>query len=446
MDAGKGVSIIVPIYNSEKTLGRCIESILKQTYTNFELLLIDDGSTDSSAEICRSYAASDERIRLIQKENTGVSDTRNAGIEMASGKYLQFVDSDDWIAPEMTGLMFHHAEENNCEMVISDFYRVVGERLAHKGDIHEDGLQTKETFAGCMMENPADFYYGVLWNKFYRHDVIKKYGLKMDGDVSWCEDFMFNLEYIRHIKQIYVLRIPLYYYVKTKGSLISQGTSITKTIEMKQRVFEYYKRFYQDVFNEADFEKSRMQVYRFYFDAASDGIVPPSVLPGIFRLGEERISVDPGLLRASGMMADIYRERKLYERYMELVALRYDLTLRELYVLLYLKINGGSGNSNGLAEFTGLKRRKLAAALRRLAAHNYIRWEEAGVKGEADQKKTKDAYEIELLCGADPVMEELTEAGREYEKLCYLGFSSEEIESFRQLKERLQINIKNQLA
>lgn len=444
MDMSKGVSIIVPVYNAEKTLGRCIESILKQTCTDFELLLVDDGSTDSSGEICRKYAAADERVRVIQKPNTGVSDTRNEGIKAARGKYLQFVDSDDWIAPEMTGLMLHHAEESGCEMVISDFYRVIGERLAHKGDIHEDGLQTKEAFAGYMMENPADFYYGVLWNKFYRRDVILNNALKMDSDVSWCEDFMFNLEYIRHISQIYVLRVPLYYYVKTKGSLVSQGNSITKVIEMKQRVFDYYKRFYQDVFGEADFEKSRMQVYRFYFDAASDGIVPPSVLPGIFRLGEERISANPDLMGGKGMLADMYRARKLYERYMELVALRYDMTLEEIYVLQYLKSSGGTGNRGSLAEFTGVKKRRLTAALRKLETRGFIRWEESGSRNDREQKRVRDTLQIDLLPGAEQVMEEMEAAEGEYEKICYLGFSSREIAGIKELNEKVQENIKNQ--
>ena len=132
------VSIIVPVYNAENNVARCIESVLKQDYENFELILMDDGSKDSSGSICDEYAARDERIRVIHKENSGVSDTRNKAIDMARGEYLQFIDSDDWITPDATGLMIRMAKENKCEMVIADFYRVIGERLAHKGDIHED--------------------------------------------------------------------------------------------------------------------------------------------------------------------------------------------------------------------------------------------------------------------------------------------------------------------
>ena len=98
------VSIIVPVYNAEATISRCIESIINQEYRDFELLLIDDGSTDSSGTICDRYAAEDSRIRLIHKENTGVSETRNMALDLACGTYLQFLDSDDWITPNATRL------------------------------------------------------------------------------------------------------------------------------------------------------------------------------------------------------------------------------------------------------------------------------------------------------------------------------------------------------
>lgn len=205
------VSIIIPVYNAEKYLRRCIESILNQEYADFELILSDDGSTDGSGSICDEYAAQDERIRVIHKENSGVSDTRNRAMRLARGTYLQFVDSDDWLTPDATRLLVRTAQEQDCDMVISDFYRVVGERVSHKGDIEEDRVMSREEFASCMMENPADFYYGVLWNKLYRRDLVEEHHLRMDVDISWCEDFMFNLEYIRYAERFYALRTPIYY-------------------------------------------------------------------------------------------------------------------------------------------------------------------------------------------------------------------------------------------
>ena len=187
------VSMIVPVYNSEKTLSRCIVSILNQTYRDFELILLNDGSTDTSGEICDAYAKRDSRVRVVHKENTGVSDTRNRGIDLARGEYLQFLDSDDWITPDATALFVRTATEQQCDMVISQFYRVIGEHVSQKGAIDEDGLMDRSTYANHMMQKPADFYYGVLWNKFYKRSIITEHRLRMDQSISWCEDFMFNL-------------------------------------------------------------------------------------------------------------------------------------------------------------------------------------------------------------------------------------------------------------
>ena len=176
------VSIIVPVYNAEKFLNRCVDSILGQEYRDFELILVDDGSRDMSGSICDAYAKTDERVVVIHKENSGVSDTRNQGIERAKGTYLQFVDSDDWLTPDATKLMVRAAEEHGCDMVISDFYRVVGDMVSRKGDIESDCVIDREEFASFMMENPADYYYGVLWNKLYRRDLVNRFGIRMDAE------------------------------------------------------------------------------------------------------------------------------------------------------------------------------------------------------------------------------------------------------------------------
>lgn len=454
------VSIIVPVYNAQATLERCIDSVLKQTYTNFELLLVDDGSQDDSGKLCDAYARRDERILVIHKENSGVSDSRNQAIDAARGKYLQFLDSDDWLTPESTGLLFRAAQENQCDMVIADFYRVKNDRVAHKGDIKEAGLLTREDFAMYMMENPADFYYGVLWNKLYRRDIIEQHQLRMDGKISWCEDFMFNLEYMRHMENVYVLPVPVYYYVKTKGSLVSQGSSLSKTLEMKQQVFEYYNQFYQEVFDEEVYEKSRRQVYRFLIDVASDGIMPPLPMPDILKLGEERTYVSEQLLDTKGVLYDQYRERKLVERNLELIALQYDLEPEEALLFLYLYEPCGKMTRRELKEVTGIKSRKLLAALRRLAAEGYIVWKETSeapalrtAKAErpskgADLQETRKnrTIDIQLLEPARPI---ITEIGHMLEKIhaeMFQGFTEEEAELYKKLDNRRKENIKTQLS
>ena len=201
------VSIIIPAYNAEKVLARCLDSVLAQTFTDFELLVMDDGSKDGTAALCDAYAAKDARVRVVHKQNSGVSDTRNQALNLATGEYLQFLDADDWITPEATALYVHAAEENRADLVISDFYRVVDGWTARKGSIDEEGVLSREEFAACMAKSPADYYYGVIWNKFYRRELVEKYKLRMDEKLRWCEDFIFNLEYILHTERIFARRL-----------------------------------------------------------------------------------------------------------------------------------------------------------------------------------------------------------------------------------------------
>ncbi|MCI6093188.1 glycosyltransferase [bacterium] len=426
------VSIIVPVYNAEATISRCIESIINQEYRDFELLLIDDGSTDSSGTICDRYAAEDSRIRLIHKENTGVSETRNMALDLACGTYLQFLDSDDWITPNATRLFVEEAERYHCDMVISDFYRVVGKRVAQKGDIDDDCVLTQEEFSAHMLQNPADFYYGVLWNKLYRRDIVEKYHLRMNPEISWCEDFMFNLEYIRHAEVFYALQVPVYYYVKTKGSLASQGMSISKTIKMKLMVFEYYNNFYKHVLDEEDYEKNRLQVYRFLVDAAGDGAVPPSFFSGSKKLGEERNSVSQEVVAGEGILMDDYRDRKLLDYYLEPIAQKNNLTLGEVRLLLCLSQLRHIGTRKEIADFAGITVRSLSLLLQRLSLKNMLKYEE---------NRTTKELKITFLPLASPIQNEIAAAQSNFEQAKYAGFTEDELIQYAALTEKIKNNI-----
>ena len=456
------VSIVVPIYNAENYLRRCVDSILNQEYTDFELLLVNDGSTDASGDICEEYGDQDPRVIVIQKENTGVSDSRNRALDRARGKYLQFLDSDDWITPDATRLFVRAAEEYGCDMVISDFYRVVGERLSTKGDIEEEGVLTREEFAAHMMENPADFYYGVLWNKLYRRDIVEEHNLRMDTDINWCEDFMFNLEYIRYAKVFYALHAPIYYYVKRKGSLASQGINISKTVKMKLNVFEYYNNFYKHVLEEEDYEKNRLQVYRFFIDAAGDGTVPPSILPGSKKLGDERVFVNTEILQAEGPAGEDYRKRKLLEHYLEPVALKGDLKVMDVRLLLCLCEKHEWDSRRELADFAGITRTNLTSGLQRLTMKGFLKVEEVKEPKPSKKDKTTGKNKMKtaemaetkrkerggriaatILPAADAIMKELKMAQRDYDAARFAGFTEEELIQYADLSEKIKENTKN---
>lgn len=447
------VSMIVPVYNSEKTLSRCIDSILNQTYRDFELILLNDGSTDTSGEICDAYAKKDSRVRVVHKENTGVSDTRNRGIDLARGEYLQFLDSDDWITPDATALFVRTATEQQCDMVISQFYRVIGEHVSQKGAIDEDGLMDRSTYANHMMQKPADFYYGVLWNKFYKRSIITEHRLRMDQSISWCEDFMFNLEYVRHTQTIYAMKVPVYYYVKTKGSLVSQGMSMKKMIRMKRTVFACYNDFYKDVFDEAEYEKRRIQIYRFLIEAAGDGEVAPLILPGSYRLGAERTSVSTAVQEGEGFFFDIYRERKLQERLFDAIALKNELQVADIKLLYYLSQPHENCTFQEMASMLNIPRRELSQAIQRLLAKEMIevrsrvknRGKERTKNTEKPQEERKRTRlrEYVVTAEADALLSEILSAINDFEQLQYEGFSQEEIRMYEMLNEKRNQNIRN---
>lgn len=442
------VSIIVPVYNAEKTIDRCVNSVLNQTYTDFELILLDDGSTDGSGQICDACAGKDARIRVQHKENTGVSDTRNWGISIARGEYLQFLDSDDWITPNATEIFMRTVTEQDCDMVIADFYRVIGERVSQKGDIDREGIIDRTGYAANMMQKPADFYYGVLWNKFYKRSIIEKYGIQMDTSISWCEDFLFNMEYVRHIRSAYVVKVPVYYYVKTKGSLVTQGNSMKKTIQMKRTVFAYYNSFYKDVFIDKDYEKRKGQIYRFLFDAAGDGSVSSFNTPGNYRLGDERRNVSEGVLEGEGIFFDLYRERKLWEKMFDIVAVRNNLTAVDVKLLYCLSQSYQGCTEKEIAEILNISGRALSAAVKRLLAQEMIvlpekpqrkagRESGAKVKQQGDKKKTF-MKEYVIMPEAEAVLSEVLFL----EQILYGGFRKKEMEAYEKLDEKRKAKIK----
>lgn len=261
------VSIIVPLYNGEQTIERCLASIRNQSYKNIEVLIVNDGSKDHSMKVLKKFKESDPRFHILNKGNSGVSDSRNLGMKNAKGKYLQFVDSDDWLVKDATETFVTAAETHHCDMIITDYHRVVNHKIYIRGHIPEEGLLSRLEFAEYMMKAPANFYYGVMWNKFFRTEIVKSHKLKCSRDLNWCEDFLFNLEYLQYVKDVYVVKKPIYYYVKTKGSLVATQVNLRQTIRTKGILFDYYKDLYKsmDIYDE-----NKLRIQMFYIAVARD--------------------------------------------------------------------------------------------------------------------------------------------------------------------------------
>lgn len=436
------VSIIVPVYNAEDTIERCVDSVIHQDYQDYELLLIDDGSSDSSGAICDRAAGDDQRVQVVHKANSGVSDSRNLGISLAKGTYLQFVDSDDWIPKNATSQLIQAANRENCDLVVAGFYRVVGERVSPKNDIDEECLLSREEYLAHMMEHPADFYYGVLWNKLYRREIVIRHNLKMNPKISWCEDFMFNLEYILWAASFYALSTPVYYYVKTKGSLASQSMSIAKTIRMKLTVFEYYNQFFKTVLDEDEYEKSRLKVYRFLIDAAGDGTVP--FLTGSTKLGNEHISVAPQASEGDGLLLDFYLERKMADSLLETITLKYKTSLQENRILFYLcEAASWTGTRKEFADVLGISRSTLSRALQHLTSKEWISVE--NVLTESDKKSNGGQIHIVCTEQAGDIIDDLAGVRRDYTRAVTAGLDETERTSYQALTDKIRMNMRHAL-
>ena len=262
------VSIIVPIYNAALDLVRCLESIKRQRYKNLEILLVNDGSSDSSLEICRMYARLDSRILVIDKENSGVSGTRNIAIERATGKYLQFVDADDYLDPNATRLMVERMEESESDLLIASYCSVTpGGKTRVYSYLPPDEAFDKKEFALYLMEEPASFYFSVMWNKLYRRDLIMAHSIRCSEEFSWSEDLLFNLEYIRYAERFCSMRTPVYYYNRgTKHSLVKSITP-KQAIATRTALLAYYKQLYIDL---GLYERYKLQILRYLVSTAKD--------------------------------------------------------------------------------------------------------------------------------------------------------------------------------
>lgn len=211
------VSIIVPIYNKEKLLSRCILSILNQDYKNFELLLVDDGSTDHSISVCKEYAKKDNRVKVFSKQNGGVSSARNFGIEKANGDFLLFVDSDDYIDQKLVSTFLDNYEENTLS--ICSFKNLFPKSVTDC--ILDDCSSSLKLLLKnyCSVKNINAIICSVC-NKFYNLTLIRDYNIRFDERTSFGEDFIFNCEYFKRCSNVKCLSDTLYYYdnsVKNSG-------------------------------------------------------------------------------------------------------------------------------------------------------------------------------------------------------------------------------------
>lgn len=207
------ISIIVPIYNMEKLMRKCIDSILAQTFTDFELLLINDGSKDASGQICDEYVARDSRIKVFHKPNGGLSDARNYGLERATGKYTIFVDPDDWVDPIGLDKLYARAEQENADITICDLYRE-DEYARHYMKQQPSSLQNN-----IVLEELFQNIGGFTVNKLIKRELYDRYNIKYPFGIYGCEDQYVMAQFFLHDIKIAYEPVAFYHYMYNGASL-----------------------------------------------------------------------------------------------------------------------------------------------------------------------------------------------------------------------------------
>lgn len=215
------ISIIIPVYNSEETIRRCLDSVVGQSFTDWEAILVDDGSTDSSGIICDEYEKRDGRISVVHKENGGVSAARQVGLDKASGKYVIHVDSDDWVESDMLNEMYKKAEMDGADMLICDFYSDYGDKVYYKGQ-RPSSLDPK-----IVLNEMFDEIHGSCCNKLVRRECILKSKATFPEGVNYCEDVCFNVQLLKNDIIISYLCKAFYHYVQKATSLTNQFSEKT---------------------------------------------------------------------------------------------------------------------------------------------------------------------------------------------------------------------------
>lgn len=234
------VSVIVPVYNVEKYLEKCLDSIINQTYEDIEIILIDDGSQDNSGAICDVYAKRDNRILVIHKENTGVSDTRNKGIDVAQGKYICFIDSDDTVSLSYIEKLVQPTRHEDYDLVICNFQKLFPDKVL------DMSFSNIKCFSGVFIRD-YQFLYTITsfpCGKLYKASVIKGKNIIFPVDFPDAEDQMFNFQYYCYVKKYCLINEPLYYYWQRSGSA-SKNNSL-KSFECNLLKLKYEKSFYKN--------------------------------------------------------------------------------------------------------------------------------------------------------------------------------------------------------
>ena len=212
------ISIIIPAYNCEKQISRCLDSVISQTYSDFECIIIDDGSIDGTESVCKKYVSKDERFVYLKQNNAGASAARNTGLDLCKSKYVCFIDADDYVSPSY--LMDLMSDVDSNDLVIHGMTRICSDRIIDRG-MHIEGEFCLDNNPTCFFESVNIERFGGPYCKLYNIDILKKYDIYFNTKVRLAEDLDFLLRYLLHCSTIKVSPRNNYFYIETQNSVSS---------------------------------------------------------------------------------------------------------------------------------------------------------------------------------------------------------------------------------
>ncbi|MEE3484343.1 MAG: glycosyltransferase [Bacteroidales bacterium] len=249
------ISVIVPVYKAENYLHRCVDSILAQTFTDFEVLLVDDGSPDRSGEICDEYAQKDDRVRVFHKENGGVSSARNVGIDNALGEYTIHADPDDWVEPNMLEELYKKAQEEDADMVFCDFYMNKPLKQTYKSQ-----YPTSLYDIQLLRKDFINKLHGSTCNKLIRAKCYKQQNIRFNESIAFCEDKLFILEILKHINRVSYMNQAFYHYdLSTNENSLAKRNFTQENYLERKKVCELLKKELTNMDYKRDIEE--METY-----------------------------------------------------------------------------------------------------------------------------------------------------------------------------------------
>lgn len=280
-------SIIIPVYNSEKTISKLLNSILKQNFNNYEIIIINDGSVDKTEDIILSYKSKFSHFKYIFKENSGVSSTRNIGLQNIVGKYILFADADDYFENDYLNKLYDYIEKNKPELICFNYYNVfsnsrktVGLKLCN----NQIEMGIEKAITNYLNYTYINQFTGAIWNKVYKTDILKKNNIKFSTDLLIGEDLVFNIEYFCCIKKVCIYDEKLYNYVQSENSIMRSYRE--KNVE---HIINYIPKLI-NIFEKYDYKNYQTILYQFYISNLF-GVIINESNSKLYSKGKENIKL-----------------------------------------------------------------------------------------------------------------------------------------------------------